>query len=321
MKLNKQSKDELRKEIIEQLKKVPNGQRVQLDKDLLEDLLFEVVTLDKEKDIKVKLPIWSGEFLKKIDLSQVDYTNVSWGMLGGGEDYIEEIIYFDLCDVGIEIDTTTMSILKKIEKDNSECRQLPDGFAIDYAGTNARIDLSKSFEAIYENSLSIVDCNFAMIDFSKQDLTNIKRIFVYSSNLYETKLPIANIDLDAWGSDFTGIDLSTKKIDGLEYLLNEYDSLGVCTLTDCGVQITLDREKFEQFKNRKSNQDIEVMEGLQHAMNEEWVGCYVNGKKVLSLKERRANATEKKEEYDKMKGDIFNSTIESIKEQVSHMKR
>ena len=65
MKLSNKSKDELREKIAEQLKEVPKGQRVQLDKDLLEDLLFEIITLNKEKGIKIKLPIWSGDFLKK----------------------------------------------------------------------------------------------------------------------------------------------------------------------------------------------------------------------------------------------------------------
>lgn len=53
MKLNKQAKNELRTEIIKQLKKIPNNKKINLDKDLL----FEVITLDKEKNIKIKLPV------------------------------------------------------------------------------------------------------------------------------------------------------------------------------------------------------------------------------------------------------------------------
>lgn len=41
MKLNKQGKDELRKKIEEQLQSVPDGQRVHIDKELLEELIFE----------------------------------------------------------------------------------------------------------------------------------------------------------------------------------------------------------------------------------------------------------------------------------------
>ena len=312
MKLNKQSKDELRKKIIEQLKEVPIGQMVQIDKETLEDLLFETITVDKEKGIQVKLPVWSGEFLRKIDLSQVDFTNVSWSMLGVDDSYVEDVIWNDFDRYGIELDEQTMSIIKRIQKDNEERFELANGYAVGYFRTNARIDLSKSFEAIHGNEISIRGCDFGGLDFSQQDLSNIKSIFVHSSNLYGTKLPIGNIPLDAWGSDFNGIDLSTKKIDALQYMLGEYSQLASCNLTNCGVQIILDSEKFSDGKYK---------EELQQAMNEDWVGCYVNGKRVLSNEEKQTTATEKREEYEKMKDEIFSSTLGSIEEQVSHMKR
>ena len=81
MKLNKKDKDEFRNKIIELLKEVPEGQLVQIDKDILEGLLFETITVSEENNIQAKLPIWSGEFLSKIDLSQVDFTNVSWSLI------------------------------------------------------------------------------------------------------------------------------------------------------------------------------------------------------------------------------------------------
>lgn len=41
-------------------------------------LLFDTYTCNKEKEIKIKLPVWSGEFLQKLDLSQVDFEDVFW---------------------------------------------------------------------------------------------------------------------------------------------------------------------------------------------------------------------------------------------------
>ena len=312
MKLNKQSKDELRKKIIEQLKEVPIGQMVQIDKETLEELLFETITVDKEKGIQVKLPVWSGEFLRKIDLSQIDFTNVSWAMLGVDDLYIDDVMVMDFEGYGIELDEQTISLIKRIQKDNEERFELANGHAVSYYRTNARIDLSKSFEAIHGNEISIRGCDFAGLDFSQQDLSNIKSIFVHSSNLYGTKLPVGNIHLAAWGSDFNGIDLSTKRIDALQYMLGEYDDLAACDLTNCGVQITLNAEAFR---------DGKFTEELQQAMNEDWAGCYVNGKRVLSYEEKQANATEKREEYEKMKDEIFSSTLGNIEEQVNHMKR
>ena len=314
MKLNKQSKDELRNEITIRLKKVPTGQRVQLDKELLEELLFDVVTLDKEKNIKVKIPVWSGETLKKLDLNQVDYTGVSWALLGFEDDYIDEVVIPEFERYGIHLDESTVSTIKKIQKDNDKRYEEVNGFeyVINYSGTNAKIDLSKSFEAIHGNELSIHNCNFAGLDFSKQDLTNINSIFVHSSDLSGTKLPIGNIALDAISSDFSGIDLSTKKIDGYQCMLGDYSQLPDCKLTDCGVQITLNSENF---KDNNFNSD------LYSAMYGDWVGCYVNGKKVSSHEEKEKNATAKRKEYKKMKEELFNSTFESIEKQIGHMKR
>ena len=69
MKLNTKSKNELRDFIEEKIIDFPEEQKLQLDKKILEDLLFETITIDKEKGIILKLPVWSGNFLKKIDLS------------------------------------------------------------------------------------------------------------------------------------------------------------------------------------------------------------------------------------------------------------
>lgn len=58
----KRYKRQIRSEIIEKLKNVPEGQRVKVEKTVLENLLFETVAID---DGQLKLPVWSGDFLKK----------------------------------------------------------------------------------------------------------------------------------------------------------------------------------------------------------------------------------------------------------------
>jgi len=79
MKVSKQAKIELQKTIEEQLKNVPDGQRISLDNELLEELLFDKYVIDEEKGVIVKLPIWSGEVLRKIDLSKISFENVMLG--------------------------------------------------------------------------------------------------------------------------------------------------------------------------------------------------------------------------------------------------
>lgn len=309
MKLNKSSKGALKAEIIEQLKKVPNGQRIQLDKDLLEDLLFEVVTIDKEKDIKVKLPIWSGDFLKRIDLSQVDFTNVSWCILDmhGLSNYR---INFD----GITVSDDAHDQIKKIREDKIENGlELSYGFAITYDGTNANIDLTRSFEAIYGKFIKLRECNFTGVDFSHQNLTGIQFLELNNSSISKTQLSIPSIvDLRALNSYFNEIDLSTRAVDAGGYFMGDVYHLAGCDLRNSGIHINLNGKYFKDGQYQKK---------IYTAMNDDWIGCYVNGKRVLSLEEKQAIAHQKREEYEKMKAEIFGSVTSSIEEQTGHMKK
>ena len=309
MKLNRQSKDELRKRIVEQLKDVPEGQRVQLDKELLEDLLFEVVTIDKEKNIKVKLPIWSGEFLKKLDLSQVDFTDVSWCILDAykGSNYRIE---FE--DITISDESVRDKINKIRDEGIEERLESSNGFVVGYGGTNANIDLTKSFEALHGGYIEVGKCNFAGVDFSHQYLTGIQSLYFYGSSLSGTRLTIpSEMPLQAFKSFFDGIDLSSRTIDADGYLSDDTYNLSYCSLRNTGININLDT----------SVKGMHWDKALRNAMNEDWVGCYVNGKKVLSYEERQRNASDKREEYEQMKDGIFDSVLGSIEEQVNHMKR
>ena len=311
MKLSNQGKNELRNHIVEQLKKVPNGQRVKLEKDLLEDLLFEVVTIDKEKEIKLKLPIWSGDFLKKIDLSEVNFSDVSWYTLSTD---IERGYW-------LEPDVMTISdaIYDKIDKIRAEKIkngfQLSNGYAVAYDGTNANIDLTKSFEAKYTNNIELLECNFEGLDFSHQDLTGINVLGLYDTNISKTKLSIpSKIVLHTLNSEFEGIDLSTRETDAISYFGDDINNnvFSNCNLRDTGIRINLNPDDFK---------DSRFKEKLQDAMEYNWVGCYVNGKKVLSSDEKQEIADSKYDEYEKMKADIFNSVTDSIEEQINHMKK
>ncbi len=95
MELNNSRKEELRKNILEQLKNVPEGEKIHLDKKLLEDLLFEEIVVVESKGLTAKLPVWSGEFLRKIDLSEVSFENVSWSLchVSFPISYIEKLSY------------------------------------------------------------------------------------------------------------------------------------------------------------------------------------------------------------------------------------
>lgn len=310
MKLSYQDKKELRTKIEEQLQRVPEGQMVRLDKEILENLLFDVITVDKETGTKVKLPTWSGEFLKKIDLSQVDFSNVSWCFLDSRDyDFRNDIEIGDIKIPGNSIYDTintikiSCGIPEKLEK-------LPNLFVVNYAGTNANIDLTKSFEAIHGGFIEISGCDFTGLDFSHQDLTCIKEFLALYSSLSGTRLAIpSEIEMSAIKSSFDGIDLSSRTISAYGYFYEDTYSLSYCSLHNTGININLGAN------------DSHDDEESQKAMNNDWVGCYVNGKKVLSREEKLAIAEQKNNEYQNYKQSILDSVSSSIDEQVGQIKR
>lgn len=270
--MEKDTKDKLRREIIETIKNVPEGQRVKIEKSVLENLLFETVAIDEGQ---IKLPVWSGDFLKKIDLSEVDFTNVSWNLLD------ESIIfrYFYIAD------SKTKAMCDAI---NNIRTQYNLGMAsrVNYAETNANIDLTQSYEAIHGNMIKINKCDFTGVDFSKQNLTNIPKVEIYDSSIANTGLSIpTEAKLKVIGTDLSGIDLSFYKIDGNDYLSLFSDKPDVnlkgCNLANTNVQIVLDEEKLTNtIANLISQNFIVRLSYIAAAINKFWVGCYLNGKKI-----------------------------------------
>lgn len=290
MKLSRKDINEVRKFIIEKLVHVPDGQRIHLDKELLEDLLFETFVLDKENDIKIKLPIWSGKFLQKLDLSEVDFSDVSWGMFNRNK--IEFNIY-----VSNKVTKAIADTRKRVQK--AYCNR---SYLVDYSNTNAKIDLTKSFDAIRNNCINIHSCDFEGVDFSNQglkDAYNIETIVLSDSNLSNTKLEIPkSVSLRTYYTSLEGLDLHGRKID----LSNMSD----CNLRNTGINIIIDSNAHGYIRK--------VKESLE---NGEWVGCYLNGKKVLTKEEKKQKINEIASKYSKMQSDTLMAIDEQFKNQLS----
>lgn len=68
------------------MRRVPAGKRVIIDKELLEELIFEP---DPDNPQEAKIPIWTGTFLSKIDLSGISFDNVNFNScLAGRKDVL-----------------------------------------------------------------------------------------------------------------------------------------------------------------------------------------------------------------------------------------
>ena len=308
MKLSTKSKDELRNLIEESVTNIPEDLKLQLDKKILEDLLFETITIDKEKGIILKLPVWSGNFLKKIDLSQVDFTNVSWAILNSTP----------ICSMsinGITIDDRVYERISRIRKNIIEKNEeLQNEYITIYSGTNANIDLTKSYEALHKGVIDIRACDFSDFDFSKIDLSETTEVYLDAVNISRTNLVIpSNVELLAYASDLEGIDLSSRTINARGYF--RYDtsrSLSKCNLKNTDINIILNPDDFK---------DDDWKEEFNKTMNEDWIGCYVNGKKVLSNEEKRKIAQEQRKIYEKMIEDISSYISEEIELQTKFSKK
>ena len=311
MKLSTKSKDELRNLIEESVTNIPEDLKLQLDSKILEDLLFETITIDKEKGIILKLPVWSGNFLKKIDLSQVDFTNVSWAILNSTP----------ICSMsinGITIDDRVYERISRIRKNIIEKNEeLQNEYITIYSGTNANIDLTKSYEALHGGVIDVRACDFSGIDFSNLDLSQTKIVFLNAVNICKTNLVIPNhVGLLAYDSNLEGIDLSSRTIYARDYFTSSTsNALSKCNLRNTRIKIKLSPYDPYDFKD----DDWEAK--INKAMNEDWIGCYVNGKKVLSNEEKRNIAQEQRKIYKKMIEDVSSYISKEIELQTSSTKK
>lgn len=165
-KLSEDKKQELRKFIIEELKGIKEGSKITLPYNIIEPLIF-----DKNK------PIWTGEFLSKLDLSFIEYNNVGLNL-----------------------------------KENAE-KNLA---SIDFSNTNIKVKMFYSLDDDFQ-LCSIINTNFDNVDLSKTNTSEVIMIknstFNNSGlklkNLY-FKMPYYN-DISDYGKQLNvGLKLSNS---------------------------------------------------------------------------------------------------------------
>ena len=253
MKLNKQKKEELRLKIEQELRNVSNEERIHFDKDLLEQLLFDEIVYNKNTCAILKLPIWSGDFLSKIDLSEVSFDNVSWSLIAfkryncGYDDLFDDKIW--------------------LKFNNNKENRLFIGINeyVNYKNTNANIDFSKSWEFKVTGKIKLVCCNFSGTDLSKLDMTKVNIIFNCILDNTNIKMPVMDVaNFTAINSSFVEIDMKGYEIDLIDMLIGE-GLFCECNLKNTGINIIYDKKNvigqvnfFNQFKDSLD-------------------GCYLNG--------------------------------------------
>ena len=343
MKLNREGRIQLRSNIEEQLKEVPEGQKIHLDKDLLEQLLFETCIFQLSgnsfpyeldgKKVSVKHLIWSGSFLSKIDLSEVSFDGVYWNVAYNAVEYFDEA---------------------------SNLYQEYGVTMIDLSNTNAKIDFSKAFGS----DLDGVEIEMSCCNFSNTNLSNNLIDYDFSAekcDFSNTGLRVnfkSDSDIRFYSSVLSGLDLSEYTVDetffGEEY--QQYIAFD-CDLSNTGLSVKTTsipddvcskRKKWLELRELYNSDDIsknesqriniemnqlfqetyeykeslDGMEFLGQSMAKGYlIGCYVNGKKIMTADEKHTIASEKLQKYEAFKQELFSSVDSIIGEQIKRMKK
>lgn len=226
MDLTKEQCWELRETLENRLKHVPDGKRLHLPggRALIETALFDIYVpiinehndenIDKVNSILngVKVPVWCGDFLSKLDLSEVSFDNVllstgpMWQII---DDYLrggENGRYYLFDAIGHIMDFCVSLHLEKILERNVIEFMKETGHiypcGIKFANTNISIDFSKVFR--YKNfPIMIRDCDFSGVDLRNSNISCVGLIEYSSfdnSNLEGISLSFNSLK----ASDFTG---------------------------------------------------------------------------------------------------------------------
>lgn len=300
--LNKESRNKIRKIIIEQLKEVPEGERINLDIKLLDDLIFFKYHEFKKQR---KIPIWTGEILRKLDLSKLSFENANLDVSKYDE---EEKEYFETGAIS-HLDKKSINEYIKEYMECNDKKLIESKYTLDFSYTNINID----FENLDDNCIS--NCNLEGIDLSNTSETHIG---IYDCNLQKTNIKF-NKNMFLFDCDLQNNDFSNTTIDARNLMSEDVGSY-CCNLKNTGLNIIykfdLDEnskksyEELEKIKesigtdernNKMQNireiygsedhHEIELAyaEELKELIEKGYLdGCYLNGKLIDSKKYEKA---------------------------------
>lgn len=247
--------------------------KIIISKELLESLLFEVIEVNiKGKWYKVKVPIWSGDFLAKIDLKEISFQDVLWN--------------YDICIALNGVFDQLMESIYQIKSKNLVYAIPP--YEICYADINAQIDLAESFlfnfgksSGIqkYDGLISVARCNFSGTDIRIGE--GVKAIQFINSNFANSRISIPYIEsLYLKETDLSDNDLSHLCINGLS---NHFYG---ASFRNSGINVNInisELESYIQMADKHSKKLIITM------LNDYFVGCIVNGNYLNYHKDEEYN--------------------------------
>ena len=273
MQLKKEGKNELRKFIEEQLKNVPVGQKAHIDKELLEELLFEKIVYNDETKEYFKLPVWSGDFLSKIELKEVNFENVSWSILGENtEKNINKM----------------KKLLNKNEESNIQEEYDLSSFngIINYSNTDAKIYFNKSIEYKLNQKIELNNCNFANTDLINNSIENYS---IINCNLSNTDIKFKKLNIkEIINTNLYGVNLSRFLVDSVDivnYFINVTKNADLMNLNNTKIRIIYN-------ENDRKEVNFKIKSLIKYGKLN---GCTINNNSIINgkIKENKESAIEK----------------------------
>ena len=301
--LSHEKLEELRKIVKEDLEKVPEGMHKPIAPEVMDKLIFKHLPRFDGKVIKnnsgfsneyvleklnsilsqAKVPIWTGDFLSKVDMSGVSFE-------GAVLDFDEIDKFFRKFERKIEVKFDKIDILKYIKKVAKYYHHLESRSSMysfwDFGDSMSDFrDISFEYEEEYvisfNNAKVIADFSNTNVSFKPSELFIADRAenevgYSKLSEFFDYDMPKKYVPSISYCS-FANADLGCKDW-GHVYLEN-------CDLSNTGAVIKIDTRKSE------------VVNGARSC---ELVGCVVNGKPV----ERKKITPDKKEAILAELGDL-----------------
>lgn len=226
-----ETRENKRKSLEELLKSIPEGERISLPLEQLEELLFEEVVINDAEGIRVKIPVWSGEFLRKLDLSGVDFTNVSWDLFYVFQQFDKMFVscfnkeMLDLRNLAAtNQDPWGFELATKFKKVGELACTRGRSKKVNYSGTNAKIDFSKSFEMLQLHRIRITGCDFSGC--SEISSLDSEELFAFLEENCPYYLSLVDCD-------FSNSSLKLKGPINVPYIYN--CSFTNCDLSECQI--------------------------------------------------------------------------------------
>ena len=278
MKLSNNEKDELRLKL--QGKLAWCDKRIELtleELEIIDQLIFDYITFSNGDVVKV--PVWTGLFLSKLDLSKLSFKNAILDANFDFRDYLSEkdldkypkINEFGLYEYDDPID------------------------AIVFSGCNIKIN----FEELYTPIISF--CDLSGVDLSNSNLS-------YMRSISETDLSETNIDFKSF------LELFALYPDSFYRIVFSYNDFNGITIDNNTLE-KLFKSGIEIYNTNLSikNGNPELIKDL---INIGYLdGCYVNGRKILDYDEKnkkRNDLIEMYQNFKKQKEETFKVLIKKI---------